>query len=490
MNSAFSRGIIKNTIITSFGQIITILFLFVSSILLARFMPAKELGTFFLIMAVWMFLQMVGNLGLEATLVKYISSKIDGNKNDIFIKLLIIRTISLITIAIIFYLVSLLFVIINETINQYSFLIILIFTLDSLRNFFNAELQGSKKFRDLILVQITQATAKIILYVSAIFFNHLTISYLLYIEILSIIISFIVQQFLTSIKLYPICKISFAEFKEVMRFSFPLYMNNLLGVFSNRINSIIIASFSNVVNVAFYEVGKKIPDGFSRLSSSLTMVFYPYISELFSENNKEKAKQLIEKYINSISLIAAPVILTSFIFRNEIIILLFSSKYSASSLAFSLFTVSFYFGLTSTILGYTLVAANKPTLSFNVNLSKTIIALILTLLFTPSMGFIGAVYSIFISSILGWFFSFYALKTVQISLSPIKFMYPVLLTIPFISLTLYLQYADSKTFFLSSIIILLFISVEYLMFNDFQKLVHYLHVQIKIRINLLLKKGN
>ena len=488
MDSNFRKSVIKSTAITSLGQIVSIALLFVSSILLARFLPEKELGTFFLLMTVWMFLQMLGNLGLEATLVKYISSTHGDNKNQIFITLLTLRTFSLIIVSVLYYLISRLFVIINSDINQYTFFILAIFTLDSLRNYFNAELQGAKKFKDLILVQLTQASSKIILYVIGAIGGYLGITYLLYAEIIGIIFSFLVQQYLTSIAFRLTFKIKYDEIKEILRFSLPLYLNNLLSVFSNRTNSIIIATFSNVINVAYYEVGRKIPDGLSRLTNSLTMVYYPYVSELLAEGKTENAKTLLERYIASISLFGAPIILSVFFLRDEIMLSFFSSKYLSSSLALFSFTLSFYFGLVSTILGYTFVAANKPVLSFKINLFRTILSLTMSIISIPILGFMGAVYSILFSSIIGWTISFWSLRKISIKLSSIKYLFPLFLSLPFMLVSLVNIFLKHKI--IASIsLVALYLILEVLLFKDFKNLLKYLFDKTKIRINSHFNKG-
>lgn len=482
MDPDLKKSIVKSTVITSFGQIISVLLLFIGSILIARFLPERELGTFFLLMTVWMFLQMLANFGLEATLIKYISSTQQNKKEEIFITLLTIRTISLITVSILYYLASRFFVIINPAINQYTIFIIIIFTLDSLRNFFNAELQGSKEFRSFIFVQVTQSTSKIILYIIGAIGGYLGVAYLLYVEIISIIISFIIQQYLTSITFRITYKIKFNEIKNIITFAFPLYLNNLLAVFSNRTNSIIIATFSNVINVAYYEVGKKIPDGLNRLSNSLTMVYYPYISQLLGEGKIENAKALLEKYIFSISLLGAPIILSVFFLRNEIMQVFFSSKYITSSLALSVFTLSFYFSLISGIIGYTFVAANKPALSFKINFFRTILSLSMSIILIPIWGFMGAVYSILLSSIVGWIVSFLSLKRISIQLSILKHLSPFLLSLPFILFSImeiFLKFRLLIVFFL----IIIYLTLEFLLFKDLRVLFNYLFNKVKIKFN-------
>lgn len=431
---------------------------------------------------------MLANFGLEATLVKYISSTQQNKKEEIFITLLTIRTLSLIVVSILYYLVSRLFVIINPVVNLYTIFIIIIFTLDSLRNFFNAELQGSKEFRSLIFVQVTQSMSKIILYIIGAIGGYLGVIYLLYVEIIGIVISFVVQQYLTSIAFRLTYKVRFNEIKEIITFSFPLYLNNLLSVFSTRTNSIIIAKFSNVINVAYYEVGKKIPDGLYRFSNSLTMVYYPYISQLLAEGKIENAKVLLEKYIFSISLLGVPIILSVFFLRNEIMLLFFSSKYISSSLALSAFTLSFYFSLVSTIIGYTFVAANKPALSFKINFFRTILSLIMSIILIPTWGFMGAVYSILLSNIVGWIVSFSSLKRISIQLSILKHLSPFLLSLPFILFSImetFLKFRLLIVFFL----IIIYLILEVLLFKDLRVLFNYLFNKVKIRFNMNLNKG-
>lgn len=487
MQENIKKSLLKGTLLTSGGQVLSVIFLFISNIILTRYFNQETVGLFFLMMAVWMFLQMVGGLGLDAALVKFFTSENKETKSLILNELLILRIASLLIVSLLFFFTSKLFIIINEAVNKYSLLIIIIFFLDSLRNFFNAELQATKQFKEYIIVQVILTISKLFIYIILIFVNNLSLINLLLAEVFSMVISFLIQQRLTSIKILNINKIRMNEFLRILKFSFPLYLNNLLGVFSNRINSIIIGTFLNVIDIAYYEIGKKIPDGFGRLATSITLVYYPFISELFSNNNIEEAKQLTHKYVKIITLVALPILLISFIFNVEIISLLFSKKYVKSSFAFSIFTFSFYFSLISTMFGYTTVAAGKPDLSFKVNLIKTIIFLILTLVFTPVFGFMGAVYSIFISSIGGFILSIYALNSISLSISVKILFYPILVLIPFILANFLSEIYGYNNIYFSIILILLLIIVEYFIFEEFKEILYYIMNKIYIKFNNILR---
>ena len=151
------------------------------------------------------------------------------------------------------------------------------------------------------------------------------------------------------------------------------------------------------------------------------------------------------------------------------------------------FTLSFYFGLISTILGYTFVAANKPALSFKINLFRTVLSLTMSIISIPILGFMGAVYSILVSSIIGWTISFWSLRKISIKLSFIKYLFPLFLCLPFMLVSLVEMFLKHKI--IASILLLaLYLILEVLLFRDFKKLLKYLFDKSKVRINSYFNK--
>ena len=467
MDKNFKKNLIKGVSATSIGQIATLVIYFVTTIILARELNTVNFGEFALILAIAGILQLFSSLGLDSTLIKFISDDTD-EKSYFFLKLLSIKVISLIIISIIFIIISKIFVLFDPKINSYTFYIILIFLLSSLRDFFNSQLVGLRKFRSYVYVQVITALFKLIAYISCFLLNLLDLNFLVYVEISTLLFSFILQQILSPIKYSFKLGISAKDLKEIFIFSYPLYFNSVLQYANNSLNNFIIAGYLGTISLAQYSVAEKIPSAITKLYGSFIIVFFPNISLLFNKNKLEDATDLINKTISALNTLIAPLILFTFMFKDQLVVLLFSEKYLSSSFPFFLLVTVIYFRSVSAITGYSIVAKGKTFHSFINNFGSTIVGLSLAFILTPKYGIEGAVYSIFISRLLSALGGILMLRSYSLRIKLIPVFYPIILSLIFIWLY--------NTLFISNIIIgiglfILFIIIQFWLFKDFRGLI-------------------
>lgn len=462
-------GLLKGSLITSVGQIISVALLFLSTAIIARFVHPEELGKFFIVLSVSALMEVIISFGLEPTLVRVIATADSIDKKEIFNKLLFIRIISLLIISLLF--IFIFYLLRNAFLEwyHYGYYIVCLFNVSSLRNFFNAELQANKNFKSLISVQIFQTTAKVFSYIILGFNKQLTLNILLLIEIFSLAIGFIIQlnhlKKNIDIKLNLDLKFS----KQIFLFALPLYFNSFLHVFQARINNFLIAAFSNLHQVANYEIARKIPDGFSRLSASLTLVYYPFISELLYQNRYNETEFLLTKYLKALFSILSPIIFIFFIFKEEIILIIFSSSYIHVSFATFLLLIIYLFSFVSSLMGYTLVAAGKPSYSFNVNLIRTVIGFILSMPLIYFGGYIGAVYSLLLSNILSFIISHYYLQKIKLRIRVWDILGSFILIICVISIIQFTNNYYSRSFSINVIILLVFLILYTIFEREFRE---------------------
>ncbi|RPI65565.1 MAG: hypothetical protein EHM47_18645, partial [Ignavibacteriales bacterium] len=157
--------------------------------------------------------------------------------------------------------------------------------------------------------------------------------------------------------------------------------------------------------------------------------FFPSQSRLFGEGNKSGAAALMNKSLNFFSIITIFGILISFLFREEIIVLLFSSAYIESSLPFALLMLNLYLRILSNIMGYSLVASGNSSAPVKVNSITSAVNIALSMVFIPTYGFIGAVYSLLVMNVLSQvIYHFYIVKS-QISQDGINYLRPLVILI-------------------------------------------------------------
>ena len=92
----------------------------------------------------------------------------------------------------------------------------------------------------------------------------------------------------------------------------------------------------------------------------------------------------------------------------------------------------------SNIMGYSLVSAGLPSITLKVNIAAGAINLIGAFLMVPLWGFMGAVYSILLTSLSSLLFHYLYLIKYEMQIELISFIKPSLITIT--TLLLYYQF--------------------------------------------------
>jgi O-antigen/teichoic acid export membrane protein len=369
---------------------------------------------------------LLSGLGLELTLVRNIAASTGTDKKKILFPVIVLRSIQLFFVSIAFYFLnSLILPLFGEGLMKFAFLITVLFTLTNFRDLFYNLLQGLNYFKRFASVQITSAVIRVGLIAGAYFSNILTLENLIYIEVLTTLLAFIVQLLLVPLKSLIYVKQTLKEYKEIVKFSFPLYLNNMLTFAYDRTHLFIIGAFVSPVSVALYDVAYKIPEALKRVFQSFIVVYFPNISKLFAEGNYAGGEDLMNKSLGIFSAIIMFGVLAAFLFGEEIIVLMFSAKYAESSLAFSLLMVVFFLRVISNIMGYSLVSAGYSSTPVKVNSVSSIVSVGGSLLLIPVYGFLGAVYALLGMNIVSQVFYHFNLVRAKIYPATLRYLKPV-----------------------------------------------------------------
>lgn len=185
--------------------------------------------------------------------------------------------------------------------------------------------------------------------------------------------------------------------EHLLRFGFPLYLNNLLSFTFNRIDMLMIGRMTDAASVAACEVAERIPNSLKIvLSSSFMMVFFPSISELLGRQERDRACRLANMSLRVLSFVMVCVALVVALFQDEIVILLYSREYLESATAFTIFMLALPLGMAGTIMGTTLVAAGFSDAPVKINLVAVSVNILGNLVLIPLLGFTGAALATFL----------------------------------------------------------------------------------------------
>ncbi len=428
MDKKLKSNILKGSAATSIGTISGMLFQFLTIMLLTRYVSKDDLGIYVLVLVIVGMFNLLSGLGVGLTMVKFIASQNNEERQSVLLPVLLIRAFGAFLFSIIFILtgkyIAHLF---DDRIYQYVWYILIIINLANFRDLFYQLMQGLNQFRQYSIVNVASSVFRVLLVVLFLLFGHLDIRILLIIEIFATLQPLLHQLFVIPFTKYLQVKPTLESFKRVISFSTPLYLNNLVVFISGRMNIFIIGAFLNPASVANYDVAKKVPLALHKILNSFIVVYFPNLATLFSKGDKKTAIDLIDKSVGVFSISMAYLVLFSFLFRNDLTVLLFSVKYAEVSLAFALLILNFFLMGLGSLMGYCFVPAGYPTVPVRINALGSIISIGLSFLFVPMFGYMGAVYSLLIMNIVSTSLSYSYLLKYHISPRIKSFLKPALL---------------------------------------------------------------
>ena len=471
MNSKFLKNLIKGTVATTSGTIATMGFHFISIYFLSRFLSQTEFGYYALIFSISNLLNLLSNLGLEISIVKNIA---EGSKlrETVLRPTLIIKTLFTIFFLILFLLLYKVYPTDGfEGLWNYNIYIVILFVLGSYRDLFYRILQGLNLFKNYSLIQISTALLRVILIISSIYLGNFNFLLLLNFEVLIIAISLIFQFLNIPFRELLRSKALFNEYLRLIKFSSPLYANNLITFTYDRIGVFIIGMLMTASSVAIYDVSSKIPSALQGILSSYVLIFFPNISTLFGLGDNENAEKLINKSISYITLLLSLLILIITLWNTELVTLFFSSKYIESAFPLIIMMFALLLRNLSNILGFAIVAAGYSKIPMKVNFVSVLVGVISTYLLVIEYNYTGAAFAVLIMNFISFFqYAYYHNKLGLIKLN-FSFSYTLLVTIAFIILIFFI---GIESLLIKILLFVLFIVLNHKPVIDFRKFFIYL----------------
>lgn len=443
MDKKFISEFLKGSAASTFGSVASMAFHFVSVMLLTRYLSKEEFGLYVLIIATMYLFNLFAGFGLGITLTKFISSENKIASGEILSTVILTRSIPLVLVVIVFIFVGKLVVSpIDPNLTKYISLIPVLIIVANYRDLFNNLLQGLKLFKMMAIAQVSSAVFRVVLIILGINFKYLDLNKLVLVEILAVLSALVIQLTVVPFRSFTKFKASLAAFKTLIKFAFPLYLNSLLTFVYDKINLFIISIYLTAESVAYYDVADKIPESLKKLFYSFIMVYFPNIANLFSQEKYDDAKNLMQKSLNIISAAISFGVLASFIFKEEIVTIIFSSGYLASATAFSLLMFNFYLRAISNVLGYSLVSAGYSSTSIKTNSVASLFSITGSLVLIPQLGFIGAVYSLLLMNLVSQVIYTFFLRKYIFTLNTFEYLKPLLLLVVFAGFYALLGAAD------------------------------------------------
>ena len=389
-DSLLSR-FIGGTISIGWGNLSAMVLGLLGTMVAARRLPAEAFGAFVLLQVVASFLAQVSSFGLELSVARFIASTEDKTyERQLINTALSFRVFTILVVSLVASVIrpTLFAVSGSSLIADLAVFVPLLFLLESSSSLLRSILQGLFLFSRIGLADFVASVLNFLLVLVFVLFLDRGVMGLIYARVIALSVSCAFAY--SSIPTRKRLEFHLNIMKQVLAFGIPLQVNDILTFIFRRIDTLVIGAFLGTVDIAYYEIARKIPDYLTRLFEAFRSVYFSFMSKLFARGQRDKAIQVLNNSTRWISFLTAVGALTAVVFGNSIISLLFSDRYLPSAPVFVLLMIRLNIALISNLLGTALVAvgdSNKPAI---INVVHTAVALLGNLIFLPIFGIVGA----------------------------------------------------------------------------------------------------
>jgi len=391
--SSFRRGVF----FTSSGAGVNITFLFLETVVAVRLLSTDSYGIYVLLVVVVNFLVMAVDFGFKTTVTQLIASSERIRQAALANSTLAFRLVVVAAVSALVLLGRNLLFLVDPSlaVSRYVVYIPLMLVVASLNELLLATIQGFQAYHHMAVAQIVRSVLRLCLSVLFLAVLNMDVTGLIYSWILSFAVS---ASYLCMV--LPISRrLAWHHdvLRETLRFGAPLQLNCFLWFGSSRVDTLLLGVLVGPSAVAFYNVAARIPTALYRLSESYTAVYFPTVTGLLAVGKRGQTGRVLGHSLRLISFSMGFAALSGVLFSREIVTLLFSDKYSASSATFALLMIVLHMMVLMNLMGYTLTSAGFPGRSLGANVIRTTLAILADLVLIPVLGFIGPAYASLIS---------------------------------------------------------------------------------------------
>lgn len=179
------------------------------------------------------------------------------------------------------------------------------------------------------------------------------------------------------------------DFKEMLRFSLPVYLSSLINTYGRHINVLLLGAFSSIKNVGIFVLANQVNLITDMFQGSLVTVSMPIISDLYTRGEHEQLGRyykLMTKWSVTLNL---PLFLFLMLFA-EPVIAIFGSSFAGGEVVLAILVWAGLVDAGTGICGAMLDMTGNTMLKLINSIMTFVLSIGLGLLFIPSLGLIGA----------------------------------------------------------------------------------------------------
>lgn len=394
--------IAKGAVLTFMGTGIGMVLVFISRLMVARYVTQSDYGIYSLALVVMNIFTLISVLGLDVGSARQIAlyrGKGDGSKvrGVVFSSLLIAVTLSSFLSVVLFFISDLISMRLFNNPELATILRIFSITIPlfNLISILAAIFRGFERAEPSAYFQNILKNLLFTLFLAGVIFLNLQFSGVVWAYVVSMMVTFIAFA-VYAIKRSPVAlqeekKVPVSSMtKELLLFSLPLFGMTISGTLMTFVDTLMLGFFTTSADVGLYNAA-------SPLAQILTMGLYatsflciPLMTQLHSKHQNDEIKRsyaVLSKWTFAATL---PVFLIFFLFPGATINIVFGSGYVAAATALQILSAGYFvfalFGLNTA----TLIAMGETHFSMWSIIISMIVNIVLNMVLIPVLGIVGA----------------------------------------------------------------------------------------------------
>lgn len=401
------KNLFKNTTWMFLSNIILNVCSFIWTILLARYLSVNDFGILSFAMSFSALMTLIIDLGIALFATR------DMSRDNNLISEYIGKLIPLKMILAIFSIILSIIILLIMGKNRVTIFVSIIFIVQAIFISFDSLIQGSfqavSKIRFIAIGGILTSIITLSFIIFVIFFNY---------GLIFISIAYLFGYLVTTLYLYgnmlkhvikPKLGLDFKFYKYAILNSIPFALTILFTTLYFSIDTIMLSVIIGDFSTGIYNASYKIINVLVGLFPIYQTVFFPLMSKLFKESD-DLLKLSFAKSIKYLLLFIIPISLFVAVYANQILNLIYGSKYSVSTgvMQILIWVIIFLFinAASSTLLN----ASDKESSVTKIYGVVAFINFGLNLIFIPFLSYIGAALTTVISEIIISILMIYEIK--------------------------------------------------------------------------------
>lgn len=187
--------------------------------------------------------------------------------------------------------------------------------------------------------------------------------------------------------------VNWAETRAQLRFSAPLFANNVLNFLYLRADTVLVVYFLGLRSAALYEMARRVPGVLSRFFNAALIPWLPSVSELLRGGDRAWAGALLQKVSVTVAFVGYASTLFVIVVQEPLLRVLFTEDYTAAAPALGPLLVAACLAAQAGILGQALIALERPWWIPAINIALVAASLALNAVLLPRWGLAGAGWS-------------------------------------------------------------------------------------------------